>query len=60
VGTAREAIRDGVTRLLADADAYSQMAVAKNPYGDGTAARRLVEVISGAFAITGNSAADTP
>jgi UDP-N-acetylglucosamine 2-epimerase (non-hydrolysing) len=37
-------------RLLTDADAYSAMAKARNPYGDGQAAGRIVEAIRRYFA----------
>ncbi|HEY4582381.1 MAG TPA: UDP-N-acetylglucosamine 2-epimerase (non-hydrolyzing) [Lysobacter sp.] len=45
VGTDRCRITDGAVRLLDDADAYAVMARAHNPYGDGHAARRIVEAI---------------
>lgn len=39
------AIVEHATRLLTDAAAYQAMATAKNPYGDGRAAGRIVERI---------------
>ncbi|HZX80234.1 MAG TPA: UDP-N-acetylglucosamine 2-epimerase (non-hydrolyzing) [Lysobacter sp.] len=45
VGTDRARIVAEATRLLDDADAYAEMARAHNPYGDGQAARRIVEAI---------------
>jgi len=45
VGTKTEAIVREARRLLDDPDAYRQMARAANPYGDGQAARRIVEAI---------------
>ena len=43
VGTDSAAIVREVNRLLADATAYSEMARALNPYGDGKAAERIRE-----------------
>ncbi|MET9022281.1 UDP-N-acetylglucosamine 2-epimerase (non-hydrolyzing) [Actinopolymorpha sp. NPDC004070] len=45
VGTDREAVRDAVTELLDDEEAYAAMAAAVNPYGDGKAAARSVAAI---------------
>jgi UDP-N-acetylglucosamine 2-epimerase (non-hydrolysing) len=41
-GTNAEAIVRQVTRLLSDEAAYRSMATARNPYGDGYAAERIV------------------
>jgi UDP-N-acetylglucosamine 2-epimerase (non-hydrolysing) len=43
VGTDRRKIVTEVSRLLTDADAYAAMSRAHNPYGDGQAARRIVD-----------------
>ena len=43
VGTDYDAIVDGVSTLLNDAEAYSQMSQAVNPYGDGKACQRIIE-----------------
>ena len=43
VGADREQIVAGVSELLRDQGAYSRMALAANPYGDGRAAERIVE-----------------
>jgi UDP-N-acetylglucosamine 2-epimerase (non-hydrolysing) len=45
VGTARERVYAETRRLLTDADEYRRMAAATNPYGDGRAARRIVEFV---------------
>lgn len=45
VGTAEEAIYDTAMRLLNDPGAYAAMARAINPYGDGSASRRIQEAI---------------
>ena len=47
VGTDPETIQSEVSRLLDDEQAYEQMAMRKNPYGDGHAAARIVQVLSG-------------
>jgi UDP-N-acetylglucosamine 2-epimerase (non-hydrolysing) len=44
-GTNAHAIIRHVTRLLTDEAAYRSMATARNPYGDGYAAERIVERI---------------
>uniref|UniRef100_UPI0038B2E7A5 non-hydrolyzing UDP-N-acetylglucosamine 2-epimerase n=1 Tax=Geomesophilobacter sediminis TaxID=2798584 RepID=UPI0038B2E7A5 len=46
VGTDRGAIVAAVERLLDDPEAYRAMARAHNPYGDGTAARRIVDTLA--------------
>jgi len=45
VGTEPKAIVDGVLCLLDDPEAYSAMACAVNPYGDGQAAQRICDAI---------------
>ena len=47
VGTDREAIVRETQRLLDDSDAYSAMARAHNPFGDGQAAARIAELLLG-------------
>jgi UDP-N-acetylglucosamine 2-epimerase (non-hydrolysing) len=42
VGTETASIIEGVVRVLEDQEKYRRMALAVNPYGDGTAARRIV------------------
>lgn len=44
VGTDRQKITDGVTRLLNDVELYSAMSRAHNPYGDGKASQRIVKI----------------
>lgn len=46
VGTDEHRIAAEVGRLLDDAAAYERMSQAHNPYGDGTASARIVEVLS--------------
>ncbi|MDB4285551.1 UDP-N-acetylglucosamine 2-epimerase (non-hydrolyzing) [bacterium] len=43
VGTDRERIVQSVDNLMSDEVLYSRMALAKNPYGDGFAATRIVD-----------------
>jgi UDP-N-acetylglucosamine 2-epimerase (non-hydrolysing) len=45
VGTATSHIVREASRLLDDPSAYAEMARASNPYGDGNAARRIVEAL---------------
>ncbi len=47
IGTDRETILTEARRLLSDPAAYGQMARAVNPYGDGSAAVKIVEVLKG-------------
>ena len=46
VGTDRATIVDAVTRLLTDDAAYDDMAAAPNPFGDGFAAERIVDLLA--------------
>ncbi|NLI72067.1 MAG: UDP-N-acetylglucosamine 2-epimerase (non-hydrolyzing) [Bacteroidales bacterium] len=46
VGTDRELIVKEVSKLLEDSTYYEKMAKAINPYGDGKASMRIVDVIS--------------
>jgi len=50
VGTEYDRIVGEVDRLMADPDAYRAMAVARNPFGDGHAAERIVEALHAAGA----------
>lgn len=45
VGTDSATIEENVSRLLVDGDAYSEMARAVNPYGDGKAVERILKVL---------------
>jgi UDP-N-acetylglucosamine 2-epimerase (non-hydrolysing) len=45
VGTNYDAILSETSRLLDDAAAYERMAQAINPYGDGHASERIVDVL---------------
>lgn len=45
VGTSTDGIVAAVERLLGDPETYRRMATAHNPYGDGHAAQRIVEVL---------------
>ncbi|MBD2841043.1 non-hydrolyzing UDP-N-acetylglucosamine 2-epimerase [Erythrobacter rubeus] len=47
VGTDPAKIRDAALSLLNDDDAYDAMARAMNPYGDGKAAERIAETLTG-------------
>lgn len=45
VGADMERIFQGLDELLTDPEAYAAMANVKNPYGDGHAAKRIVEIL---------------
>lgn len=45
VGTDRQAIVDGVSKLLEDPTSYGNMSRAHNPYGDGLSTKRHLEAI---------------
>ncbi|MFN4239275.1 MAG: non-hydrolyzing UDP-N-acetylglucosamine 2-epimerase [Erythrobacter cryptus] len=49
VGADRLAILAATNRLLDDRFAYKEMARAHNPYGDGTASRRIAQIIAARF-----------
>lgn len=46
VGCDRDLIVDEVHRLLSDPTAYSAMTSGQNPFGDGHAAERIVDIIA--------------
>jgi UDP-N-acetylglucosamine 2-epimerase (non-hydrolysing) len=45
VGTSLASITEGVTRVLSNPQDYERMRQARNPYGDGHAAERIVEIL---------------
>lgn len=47
VGTDYNKILNEVSTLLDDVEAYAKMSQAVNPYGDGQACRRIVEILAG-------------
>ena len=46
VGTETEAILSNMTELINNSESYSKMSKASNPYGDGTASKRILEAIA--------------
>ncbi len=46
VGVQRERIVDGLRQLLSDPEKRAMMAAVNNPYGDGLAAKRIVDILS--------------
>ena len=58
VGPDRRRILAGVKELLENPANYAAMAQAKNPYGDGSAARRIVEAITDLW--TENDSGNSP
>lgn len=51
VGTNAETIVSEVTRVLTDAAVYGAMTAGENPFGDGHAAERIVDIIAERFRI---------
>lgn len=49
VGTNEDAIYEEAMKLLTDEMAYAEMSGAKNPYGDGYAAERIVKILKTSF-----------
>ena len=45
VGTEEDVIYENFKELLENIDAYNSMSFASNPYGDGTACRRIADII---------------
>jgi UDP-N-acetylglucosamine 2-epimerase len=45
VGTSPDKILGEAANLFDDSAAYARRAALRNPYGDGTAARRIIEII---------------
>lgn len=45
VGTKTETIVSEMFRLLDDANAYQEMSQAANPFGDGTAAQQIADIL---------------
>ncbi|MFZ0931559.1 MAG: UDP-N-acetylglucosamine 2-epimerase (non-hydrolyzing) [Syntrophobacteraceae bacterium] len=45
IGTKVREICSSISRLISDAAAYKQMTSSRNPYGDGKAAQRIVDII---------------
>lgn len=52
VGTDRKRVVAEVARLLEDPEAYRSMAAATNPYGDGRAAWRIVQILRVYFGLS--------
>lgn len=47
VGTNYRSILEAATTLIDDSDEYQRMSLAHNPYGDGTAAQKITDIILG-------------
>ncbi len=56
VGADADAIVAQAGRLLTDAEAYAEMANARNPYGDGQAAARIVAAVQDYFGLARSAA----
>ena len=48
-GTEEDGIYGITTRLLEDAEFYNTMSSARNPFGDGQASRRIVQIVAHHF-----------
>lgn len=46
IGTNEQAIIEGVTELMNNPLQYDEMKKVKNPYGDGTTAEKIMEIIN--------------
>jgi len=57
-GTSRDTVYREASRLLSDEKAYRAMAGARNPYGDGKAARRTAAALRHFLGLTGQRPAD--
>lgn len=51
VGTETEDVLSNMTELLNNLDSYEKMSKASNPYGDGTASKRILEAIAYEFGL---------
>ncbi|WP_414838631.1 non-hydrolyzing UDP-N-acetylglucosamine 2-epimerase [Carnobacterium sp. TMP28] len=49
VGTKTEDVLDAMKQVLDNAEIHKKMAAANNPYGDGTAAKRILDVLAYEF-----------
>lgn len=49
IGTDKEAVIREISRLIENKEEYDKMSQAKNPYGDGTASKKIIEVIYNYF-----------
>ncbi|MNM77952.1 UDP-N-acetylglucosamine 2-epimerase [compost metagenome] len=45
VGTDTECIFNEADELLTNKESYNKMSIAKNPYGDGTSSKQIIEII---------------
>ena len=58
-GANADTIFEEGSRLLTDTSAYKTMVSARNPYGDGHAARRIIDAIRQHFAIVADAGAES-
>ena len=45
VGTSEEGVYAAFRELLEDSDEYERMSKATNPYGDGTASKKIIKIL---------------
>jgi UDP-N-acetylglucosamine 2-epimerase (non-hydrolysing) len=58
VGTRENRIYDSIKMLLENADEYERMSKANNPYGDGHASERIVDILLNGICISGGDVCD--
>jgi UDP-N-acetylglucosamine 2-epimerase (non-hydrolysing) len=51
IGTQRKDIIKEVTTLLRDKNKYNEMVVSKNPFGDGKASKRIVDIVLSRYSV---------
>jgi UDP-N-acetylglucosamine 2-epimerase (non-hydrolysing) len=54
VGTEPARVVEAASQLLSDAAAYEKMATAINPFGDGRAAERILQIVENYFKVVGS------
>ena len=58
VGTETDAVLSNMTELLDNLNSYTEMAKASNPYGDGSASKRILNAIAYEFSLLENRPVD--
>ncbi len=53
VGTTKESVYEGMKAIYDSKEQYDKMVSAKNPFGDGTSAIKIIKIIQDAFGIDG-------
>ena len=45
IGTEKETVKEVMVELLENQEMYTKMSIAQNPYGDGEAAKKILNII---------------